>query len=200
MIPDLHIHSKYSDGEVKIDTIKKDVIRKGLRLIGIADHALGWEGNYFFSGKRDFEKYSRKIESLSDTDVTILKGLECDIGSNGEIVTTEEIVVNKALEGGTLDYVIASFHPERQWWGDTDKSIRAVLKAVTRQEVNILGHPLSPVYNNGRNTEYALRLYDALVLENAKGHRVCFELNRKEYFLMKGKSRLDELLTVLTQV
>jgi len=200
MIIDMHIHSKFSDGKESIESIKDYTIKKKIQNIGIADHALGWGVHPFFSTGNIFRRYIEDINKYSNDKLKILKGLECDIGPGGQLITSPVVNLETAREN-VLDYVIASFHPERMWFNGFEDLTSAMFKSVGSSLVDIVGHPLSPLYNyKGNGLDYLQRLYEALHMENIKNHKISFELNRREYSILSKKGKEDSLFFILEMI
>jgi DNA polymerase (family 10) len=76
----------------------------------------------------------QEIDKLNkdNADFTILKGIECDILSNGDLDYNDEIL-------STFDVVIASVHSVLKM--DEERAMVRIIKAIENPFTHILGHP-----------------------------------------------------------
>lgn len=129
-LEDLHIHSNYSDGASSVDEIVQRAAALRLKTIAIADHF--WPSMGSRKGGTNFiEQRRHEIETnrIDHPGLSILDAAEVDIQSNGELAP-----VAGGLE--KFDLIIGSFH----WYMDSTRWASALVKALRRNEFQILGH------------------------------------------------------------
>ena len=129
-LEDLHIHSNYSDGASSIEEIVQRAASLKLQTIAIVDHF--WPSSASQKGGTNLiEQRRHEIVICRDDypDLNILDAAEVDIQSNGDIAP-----VAGGLE--QFDLVIGSFH----WHIDSTRWASALVKALRRNEFQILGH------------------------------------------------------------
>ncbi len=130
---DLQMHSKWSDGSNTLIEMVIEAHKMGYEYIAITDHSGGLR---IARGMDDKHIYlqSKKIEKLNDyfEDLTIFKGLEVNIDSDGNLDVDDEILKD-------LDIVVASIHSGfRQ---DREKLTDRIISAMENEYVNIIAHP-----------------------------------------------------------
>ncbi len=129
-LEDLHIHSSYSDGASSIEEIVQRAASLKLQTIAITDHF--WPSMGSRKGGINFieqRRYEIEISRDNHPELTILDGAEVDIQSNGDFAP-----VAGGLE--QFDLIIGSFH----WVTDSTRWASALVKALRRNEFQILGH------------------------------------------------------------
>ena len=130
---DLHTHTDYSDGLNSIEEMAAAAKRKGYRYIAITDHSQSLhiaggldEGRLLGQIKR-IDEINQNIEGI-----TVLKGIEVDIKSDGSLDISDEILKK-------LDIVIAAVHSNlKQERGLLTERYR---KAMENPYVDIVAHP-----------------------------------------------------------
>ncbi|MPQ44914.1 phosphatase [Clostridium tarantellae] len=153
---DLHCHT-ISSGHA-YSTIKENAMEakeKGLKVLGISDHAPSMPGTAHFY-------HFLNLGVLNEIEgVKILKGIEANIiDYNGTIDVPKEILEK-------LDYIIASLHPPCISFGNKEENTRAIIGAMKKEKVKIIGHP--------DDSRYPLN-YEEIV-KAAKENNVFLELN-----------------------
>lgn len=139
---DLHIHSKFSDGEAEVAQVAKIAKVKRLAFVGLADHysssSVGFKGRM---GRSRLKEYLREAEVYN-----LLKGVEVDIGDGGELSLD-------ASDRKFFNYVAAGVHELEGvdfWEGDFPiphpegfvEEVRvAILKAMESKLVDVVAHP-----------------------------------------------------------
>ncbi|MGC9516866.1 MAG: DNA polymerase/3'-5' exonuclease PolX [Methanomicrobiales archaeon] len=130
---DLQMHSNWSDGSNSIQEMAEYAAKIGHEYIALTDHT----GSLRIAGGLDEEKIQeemKEIDKINDNleDITILKGAEVNIDSEGNLDVKNEILQD-------LDIVVASIHSGfRQ---DRDKITNRIQMAMENENVNIIGHP-----------------------------------------------------------
>lgn len=101
---DFHTHTVYSHGKGTIKENMEAARKKGLKILGIADHGPGHKG--FGIKREDIFKMRREIDQLAKLfpDLEIKLGLEANIS-----MTDGSLDVDDALIG-SLDYLMAGYH------------------------------------------------------------------------------------------
>ncbi len=154
---DLHCHS-ISSGHAysTIEELAKKANDKGLRAMGVADHAPSMPASphiYYFSNSTVLPK------DINGT--IILRGVEANIMDfNGKIDMPEDVLEK-------LDYAIASLHPPCIDPGTIEENTNAIVNAIKNPYVKIIGHP--------DDSRYPLN-YEKVV-KTAKEYGVALEIN-----------------------
>lgn len=168
MLCDLHTHTiisghAYSTLKENIEEAKK----KGLKFLGTSEHSQKMPGscnNVYF--------YNMKILKRDFDGIFLLRDAEANITDySGNLDLTEEKNIKN------LDYIIASLHTPCIKSGSTTNNTEALIKAMDRQKVRIIGHPDDDRFPINR---------ESLVL-SAKEKKVLIELNNSS--LTKNSSR-----------
>ena len=156
-IIDLHCHTVASGHAYS--TIQENVqvaISKGLKLIGISDHAPTMPG-----GAPLFHFLNLKVIPKEINGIKVLKGVEVNIiDYAGSLDISNETLA-------ILDYVIASLHPPCIKSGNIKENTSAVINAIKNPYVKIIGHP--------DDSRFPLDYEDVVV--TAKRHGVLLEVN-----------------------
>ena len=129
-IIDVHTHTiasghAYSTVKENID----EAIKKGLRYLGISDHACSMPG-----GPHPFFFHNIHVIPSKVGDLRILRGIEANIIDYDGNIDVEEDVMNK------LDYIIASFHSPCIEGRSKEENTSAILKVMDNPKVRIIGH------------------------------------------------------------
>ncbi|MFW6117578.1 MAG: DNA polymerase/3'-5' exonuclease PolX [Thermoproteota archaeon] len=130
---DLQMHTKWSDGSYTIEEMAKAAKDQGHEYIAITDHT----GTLRIAGGMDEEDIQKQIKQIEKVDreipdLTILKGAEVNIQSNGRLDVKDEVLKD-------LDLVIASIHSGfRQ---RREKLTKRIISAMENENVNIIAHP-----------------------------------------------------------
>jgi len=130
---DLQIHTKWSDGSNTILEMAKAAKRLGHEYLAITDHtgslriAGGLNEQEIMKQMKEIEKINKAVEGL-----TILKGVEVNIKSDGKLDVRDEILRD-------LDIVVASIHSGfRQ---GREKLTERMISAMENENVDIIAHP-----------------------------------------------------------
>jgi DNA polymerase (family 10) len=130
---DLHIHTKWSDGENSIEEMAKKGIELGYKYLAVCDHTKGLQIANGLDEVRITEQF-KEIEKLNEEldEIEILKGAEVNIDSNGKLDLNNSILKE-------LDVVIASIHSGFK--NTKQKLTDRIISAMHNDYVNIIGHP-----------------------------------------------------------
>lgn len=108
-----HTHCLYCDGKSTLEEHVREAEKQGLLQLGFSSHAPVPFENKFAISEEDLPEYIREIDRLkSQTDVCLLKALECDFIPG----MTVDFADRKSVNG--LDYVIGGVHLVRPPHGD----------------------------------------------------------------------------------
>jgi DNA polymerase (family 10) len=130
---DIHVHSVWSDGIEKIETIANYCKKLGYEYIGITDHsqslkvARGLTENMVDKKRKEIEKLNEKIKGIS-----IFCGTECDIKADGTLDYNDKILKK-------FDYVFAGIHLNFKM--NSDETNKRIIKAMENEYVKFLAHP-----------------------------------------------------------
>jgi DNA polymerase (family 10) len=129
----LHIHSSYSDGLYSLEEMVKEAQRLGFEYIGICDHS---KTAAYANGlkEEDLKKQFKEIDLLNNKydKIKILKGIESDILTNGNLDYSDDILKN-------FDFIVASIHSGFSL--NKEDMTQRILRAVENKYATILGHP-----------------------------------------------------------
>ena len=128
---DLHLHSTWSsDGKNTIEEMARKCIERGYQYMVITDHS-----HYLREAR--LEAQWREIDQVNErvAPFRILRGIEANIRSNGEVDVDEESLAE-------LDWVVASLHQA------FDKSpTERIISAMEHPYVHCIGHPTARKIN-----------------------------------------------------
>lgn len=176
---DLHAHTIVSGHAYStIEEYAAKAAKKGLKLIGITDHAPSMPGSTHMFYFHNLRVIPTRIDG-----VEIFKGIEANIiGRDGSID-----VDNNTLE--QLDIVIASLHPPCIDFGTVEENTNTLINVMkNNKNINIIGHP--------DDARYPLN-YESVV-KAAKEYRVLLEVNNSSLnpkgFRQKAKENITLML------
>ena len=164
---DVHTHTyasghAYSTMREVIDAAKT----KGLKLIGISDHAPNMPGS-----AHEFHFLNLKAVPRNAYGIKLVIGAELNIiDYDGSIDLSDESLKS-------LDYAIASLHPPCIKSGTIEDNTAAIINVMRIPKVIIIGHPDNPVFPVD---------FD-MVAKAAKDNKVMLEVNSSSY--VKGGYR-----------
>ncbi len=154
---DLHVHSTWSsDGKNTIEEMARRCIERGYQYMAITDHS-----HYLREGR--LEAQLREVEQLNEklAPFRILRGIEANIRSTGEVDVAEELLAE-------LDWVVASLHQA------FDKNpTERIISAMEHPYVHCIGHPTARKINKRGPADVDVER----VIEKARETRTFLELN-----------------------
>ena len=167
----IHAHTQYSDGINTVAEMAEFAKRAGYKYLGITDHSKIAVYANGVSEERLLQQWS-EIDALNEnaSTFTILKGIECDILSNGDLDYSEDI-------WSQFDFIIASIHTNLRM--DEEKATSRLIKAIENPYTNILGHPTGRLLL-GRDG-YPVRM--SKIIDACAANQVAIELNASPYRL-----------------
>ena len=154
----LHNHTIYSDGQGSIEEIANFAQAFDYEYIGISDHSqstiLGMSYNDYLRQSTEIEEYL----SNHNRNINIIKGIECEILSNGELdYTTEQL--------RTFDYVIVGIHTNYDM--NRNDAMQRIIRAIENPYTDILAHPSCRIYGSKPGFPIDMRyIIDACVYNN----------------------------------
>ena len=130
---DLHVHSDWSDGNMKLEDLAAVPIGKGYRYIAVTDHSKGLGVARGLHEERVVEQ-KKRIDALNKKlrGFRLLAGIEINIKSDGGLDFDEEI-----LKG--FDIVVASVHSGFKQ--SKEQITKRILTAMKNPYVSVIGHP-----------------------------------------------------------
>lgn len=161
---DLHMHTKWSDGNNTIEEMAKAAEQLGYDYIALTDHsksqhiANGLDENRLLEYIKTIDKVQKKVK------IKLLKGSEVDILSDGSLDYDDKYLKK-------LDVVVASVHSGFK--SSKAKMTKRILRALENPYVNVLGHPTGRLIHQRNPFEFDLKK----VFESAKVNGVALEIN-----------------------
>jgi histidinol phosphatase-like PHP family hydrolase len=129
---DLQMHSEWSDGAPTLDAIVAACIGRGYAYAAVTDHSYGLR---IAGGMSMVEAAAQRqaIDALnaSTTGFRLLRGIEANIGSEGELDLTP-------AEAAEFELVLAAPHSKLR---KTEDQTARLLAAVRGEHVHVLAHP-----------------------------------------------------------
>jgi DNA polymerase (family 10) len=128
---DLHLHSTWSsDGKNTIEEMARKCIERGYQYMVITDHSHYLRGDRLAAQWREIDQVNERVAPFR-----ILRGIEANIRSNGEVDVDEETLAE-------LDWVVASLHQA------FDKNpTERIVSAMENPYVHCIGHPTARKIN-----------------------------------------------------
>ncbi len=162
---DLHVHTNWSDGNSTVEEMAVRAQIYGWEYLAICDHSksLGIAGGLDEEDLRkqivEIELVNRKLE-----DITVLKGLECDIKADGSLDLPDRSLRD-------LDFVVASIHSGFK--ATPEKMTERLVSALHNEYVSTIGHPTGRVLQLRPGYTFDM----ARIFETASEQGVMMEIN-----------------------
>lgn len=130
---DLHVHSSWSDGLNKIETIAEVAQQLGYSYVAVCDHAEklkiahGLSKVRVLKRKEEIKKLNAKLDGF-----TVLSGVELNIDNNGGVDYDDDFLAG-------FDVVVASIHTG--FGQEKEQLTRRTVKAMENKHIDIIAHP-----------------------------------------------------------
>jgi DNA polymerase (family 10) len=130
---DLHVHTDWSDGNMKLEDLAAIPIAKGYKYIAVTDHSKGLGVARGLHEERVIEQ-KKRVDALNKNlrGFRLLAGIEINIKSDGSLDFDEEI-----LKG--FDIVVASVHSGFKQ--PREQMTKRILTAMKNPYVSVIAHP-----------------------------------------------------------
>jgi DNA polymerase (family X) len=162
---DLHMHSKWTDGNSTIAEMARACKERGYQYCAITDHSKAVRVAGGLSAE-DFKKQRAEIEEAREKvrGITLFTGCEVDILPDGSLDLPDHLLEQ-------LDMVVAAVHSKMDM--NQSEMTRRVLKALAHPAVTILAHPTGRLIN--QREPFAIDLEQ--IFHAARANNVAVELN-----------------------
>ena len=168
---DLHVHSEWTDGNNSIEEMAKAAQERGHQYIAICDHSPtvgitnGLTPQRLKKQMEEIDRLNKKMmQGKGGRNFKILKGIEVDIKSNGQLDLDDEILEK-------LDVVVAAVHTK--FSQARDEMTRRIAKAIENPNVDIIAHPSGRLI--GKREPYQVDM--DRVMDVCKACKKALELN-----------------------
>ena len=162
---DLHMHSKWTDGNNIILEMVRACKERGYQYCAITDHskavriAGGLNPAHFNKQREEIDEAREKVRGI-----TVFTGCEVDILPDGSLDLPDDLLEQ-------LDVVVAAVHFKMDM--NQREMTKRVLKALANPAVKILAHPTGRLINQRQPSAIDLEQ----IFHAAKEHNVAVELN-----------------------
>jgi DNA polymerase (family 10) len=131
---ELHAHTTWSDGELSVLELAKEVQKRGYKVLAITDHSpsIGLVNGLTPERLKEQRKEIAKAQKKLGDDLLILQGAEVEIKADGTLDYPDEVLA-------TLDIVVASLHVSTRQ--PREQVTARMLAAIRNPHVDIIGHP-----------------------------------------------------------
>lgn len=165
ILGDLHVHSKYSDGNVTIEQIANQAKKKGWEWVTISDHSQSLK----IAGGMPVKEVYKKIEEIKkynskNKNFRILCSTEVDIHNDGSLDYEDELLKE-------LDFVIAAIHTGFKQ--SEEKITERILAAMENKYLHMIAHPTGRLL--GKREPYGINMEK--ILQAAKKTNTAIEIN-----------------------
>jgi len=162
---ELHAHTTESDGELVIDELARQAMRRGFHTIAVTDHSK----SSVIAGGLTPQRLREHIKAVREADkridgISILPGSEVDILPDGTLDYDDDLLAE-------LDVVVASPHASLSQ--EPALATKRLLKAIGHPLVHIIGHPTGRLINRRAGLSPDV----AEIIAAAKEHNVALEIN-----------------------
>ncbi len=162
----IHLHTNYSDGMNTLEEMAESAINEGFGYMVVTDHSK----IAFYANGLSEERLLQQMEHIDQlnskygNNFKIVKGVECDILSNGNLDYSNEILA-------LLDIVIISVHSNLNM--EEEQATKRIIKAIENPNAHILGHSCGRILlsRKGYPLQYS-KIFEACAKNN-----VAIELN-----------------------
>jgi len=132
LIGDFHVHTTVSgDGRSTLEEVVAEAKARGCRVLAITDHAEGTRAGVGREALLEQRGAIRALQAALDDSLTLLHGVELNIGPNGELDYDAEF-------RAAFDFCLASVHDHFEQ--DRAAQTRRVVAAMQDPSVRMIGH------------------------------------------------------------
>lgn len=162
---DLHVHSKYSDGNNTIQEIALEAKKLGYEYIGIADHsksqiiAHGMDEERLLKQIQEIQKVNKRIKGIR-----VISGIEVDIKADGDLDYPDKLMKR-------FEIVTAAIHSGFK--SSEKKMTKRITRAMENKHIDILDHPTGRLIN--KRLAYDVNLKE--IFRIAKQRNIFLEIN-----------------------
>lgn len=162
---DLHTHTNHTDGTASVSEMAEAARQMGYEYLAITDHSK----KVSIAGGLNEKKLREQMAEIDRINsrlkgITLLKGMEVDILSDGSLDLAGEVLKE-------LDLTVCSIHYQQGL--SPAKQTERVIRAMDHPCLNILGHPSGRLINKRKPMELDMEA----VIEAARQRGVIIELN-----------------------
>lgn len=162
---DLHVHSKYSDGNATIEQIANQAKKKGWEWVTISDHSQSLK----IAGGMPVKEVRKKIGEIKkynskNKNFRILCSTEVDIHNDGSLDYEDELLKE-------LDFVIAAIHTGFKQ--SEEKITERILAAMENKYLHMIAHPTGRLL--AKREPYGINMEK--ILQAAKKTNTAIEIN-----------------------
>jgi DNA polymerase (family 10) len=168
---DLHIHSDWTDGNNTIEEMAQAAKKRGYRYIAICDHSPtigithGLTPERLSQQMEQIDQINKKIaQKKGGKNFRILKGIEVDIRSNGQLDFEDDVLKE-------LDVVVGAVHTK--FTQTKDEMTKRIVKAIENPNVDIIAHPTGRLI--GKREPYQVDMDK--IMDACKANGKVLELN-----------------------
>ncbi len=162
---DLHLHTKWSDGNATVEEMATRARGMGLEYITVCDHtkslviANGLDEKRLRAQISEIDAYNESVEGFR-----VLRGVECDIMADGSLDLPDSVLRD-------LDWVVASVHSGFR--ATEEEMTERIVSAIHNDHVSTIGHLTGRLIQ--RRMPYAVNFEE--VFEAAASQGVMMEIN-----------------------
>ncbi len=162
---DVHMHTVETDGRNTIEEMVEAARARGYKYMAITDHTKNLAMTNGLDDQRAVQHIKRIREAARKFEgIKVLAGVEVDILGDGELDLSDSVLEQ-------MDLVIASVHS--YFNQEPAKMTERILRAISNQNVSLLGHPTGRLLLRRDAYEFDLEA----VLKAAAKNKVAMELN-----------------------
>jgi DNA polymerase (family 10) len=168
---DLHVHTEWTDGNNSIEEMAQAAKKRGYRYIAICDHSPtigithGLTPERLSQQTEQIDQINKKIaQKKGGKNFRILKGIEVDIRSNGQLDFEDDVLKE-------LDVVVGAVHTK--FTQPKDEMTKRIVKAIENPNVDIIAHPTGRLI--GKREPYQVDMDK--IMDACKANGKVLELN-----------------------
>jgi putative hydrolase len=174
---DMHLHTKFSDGNCSIDTVLSCAQARGLKAVAITDH---YSDKQTLPGRMkssDVEAYLKMLKPFN-----VIKGVEVDLFPQGPSISKQTTDTFDVVAGGLHqvdDVVFGCYYPKKIDVKSFVETVRlTMIKAVESDLIDVLVHPLwFPETIRSQAKQLITKDWIDSLLDSVTDHQVALEIN-----------------------